>query len=258
MLRSSLQLGTVVHRRWKPAPHGFAYPVFMALLDLGELRSVFDRSPFWSLERFNLVSFHRRDYIGGAAPIEDEVKRRIAEKTGRRFDGRIMMLAHPRYLGFVFNPVSFYFCYRPDASTPEFILAEINNTPWNERHCYVLENRDSHSHRVHFEFGKQFHVSPFMPMDLRYQWSFMLRPEGVRVDMTLVDGRSVCFEARLRLESRPFTAAAMRSVPLQYPLMTLAVVRRIYWQAFRLWTKRIPFYEHPRKRFEEVGYEHDS
>lgn len=230
----------------------------MSLLDLREIEDTFDRSRLWSIGRLNLISFYRKDYIGGGDSIEKEVKRRIHDASGRQFNGRILILTHMRYLGFCFNPVSFYFCYENEDDQPRFILAEINNTPWNERYCYVLDNENASNGPQDFVFGKQFHVSPFMPMDLEYRWRFHLQPNRIEIEMALHDEESVCFEARLDLEPQPFTAASMMWVPLKYPFVTLAVVFRIYWQAFRLWLKRVPFYEHPKHIFNKVYYEHDS
>lgn len=229
----------------------------MSLLDVDEVPSIFERSRLWSVGRFNLVSFYPEDYIGGGRDnIKSEVKKRIRAGTGRQFEGRVLLLTHTRYLGFCFNPVSFYFCFEGSMQQPRFILAEINNTPWNERHCYVLENGNGDASSMEFEFDKVFHVSPFMPMDLKYRWRFDLDPDGIGIEMALLKDDSVCFEASLDLQSQAFTAASMKWVPLKYPFMTAAVVLRIYWQALLLWLKRIPFYDHPKRSLKDVDYEH--
>lgn len=258
MLRSSLQVGRVLHRRAGSRAHSFEYPTFMSLLDLDELSNIFDRSRWWSIDRPNLLSFYRRDYLHGASDLKQEVKRRILADSGSRFEGRVLMLAHLRYLGYCFNPVSFYFCYGAETPGPDFILAEINNTPWNERHCYVLDCRKHSGRALEFEFGKQFHVSPFMPMDLQYRWRFILGPENIGVFMSLWRNDSNCFQASLKLESRELSSKSMLRIPAGYPLQTALVTTRIYWQAFLLWAKRVPFHPHPKQLSKEPHYEHHS
>ncbi|MFI3222631.1 MAG: DUF1365 family protein, partial [Methylococcaceae bacterium] len=133
-LNSRLYQGWIRHRRYLPKKHSFKYPLFMSWLDLAELTEVMAISPYWSLNRFNLVSFYRTDYLGDAGQdLSDTVSQLIKEHTGANFKGRICLLSHLRFLGFCFNPVSFYFCYADGSDTPRFILADINNTPWNER-----------------------------------------------------------------------------------------------------------------------------
>lgn len=257
MLRSTLQTGTVTHRRFRPVPHAFEYPVFMSLIELEEIERIFERSPLWSLGGFNLVSFQRKDYLPGEGDIRSVVVQKIADSTGRCFDGRIFMLTHLRYLGFCFNPVSFYFCFDSQQAHPEYILAEVNNTPWNQRHCYVLDCTDRSPDNLEFSFGKQFHVSPFMPMDLGYSWHFRLGDEGVDIGMVLRDAEGVCFHAGLNLQGTPFTRSAMHRIPASYPFTTAAVLYRIYWQALRLWLKRVPFHDHPESTLDEIPYEHN-
>lgn len=257
MLRSCIQCGRIMHRRHKPSTHGFVYPIFMSLLDTREIEKLFKRSKLWSINRFNLVSFYRKDYISGGDTIESAVQKKIYDSTGKRFGGQIFILTHMRYLGFCFNPVTFYFCYENDDIQPQYIIAEINNTPWNERHCYVLENSKYRKDQS-FKFGKEFHVSPFMSMDLDYHWRFDLEQERLNIRMELFDGDELCFEAGLDLEALPFNASQMYRVPLRYPFMTLSVVFRIYWQAFQLWVKRTPFHAHPKHPVSEAGYERRS
>jgi len=247
-LQSRIFLGWVRHRRFLPKNHAFRYPLFMSWIDLDELDSVMKQSFFWSKERFNLVSFYRSDYLGDSAlDLQKAVKQRILEQTGHEFSGRICLLTHLRYLGFCFNPVSFYFCYPEHEDHPRYILTEINNTPWNERHCYLLDTKDSckPGDKSTFEFDKAFHVSPFMPMDLQYHWSFSFHARSLTVHMLLKKNLQRCFDATLQLQPHPMNNLTMRNIPLRYPFMTLSVVFWIYWQAFRLWLKRIPSYDHP-------------
>ena len=249
-LHSRLCVGWVRHRRLLPKHHAFHYPVFMSWLDLDELDQIMKQSFFWSRERFNLVSFYRSDYLGDASiELAEAVRQRIRQKTGHDFSGRIVLLTNLRYLGFCFNPVSFYFCYPGRAEQPRYILAEINNTPWDERFCYLLDTRNSpqQSRQWSFEFDKRFHVSPFMPMNLRYHWRFSLHPQAVAIHMSLRQNERRCFDATLQLQPRPMSRRTMRNTPLRYPFMTVAVVLWIYWQAFWLWLKRVPLHDHPER-----------
>ena len=248
-LHSRLFEGWIRHRRFKPKAHAFRYPVFMTWLDLDELDQVMAMSPGWSLERFNLVSFFRKDYLGDAhEDLTRAVKQRIQEQTGDVFCGKICLLTHLRFLGFCFNPVSFYFCYPEGSEQPRYILAEINNTPWNERYCYVLDTRHSPSQggKWTFEFDKTFHVSPFMPMQLLYIWKFSMRGPDLIIHMQLQQEHACCFDATLQLKSQEMTPRSMLTMPLSYPFLTCWVVLLIYWQALRLWLKGIPFHDHPK------------
>ena len=250
-LHSRLYEGWVRHRRYTPKSHAFKYPVFMTWLALDELDQVMAISHCWSLERFNLVSFYRNDYLGAHSgqDLSSSVTNRIKEHNGEDFKGRICLLTHLRFLGFCFNPVSFYFCYPEGSESPRYILAEINNTPWNERYCYVLDvvEGPSQNNQWTFDFKKAFHVSPFMPMEQHYRWQFSLHESNLIINMQLQQDNECCFDATLQLKAKAMTPSEMRNLPLRFPFLTLSVVIAIYWQALRLWLKGIPFYSHPEK-----------
>jgi DUF1365 family protein len=247
-MHSSLYRGWVRHRRLGNGGHRFRYRLFMMYLDLAEVPGVFDGHPLWSARRPAPAWFRRADYLGPVElSLDEAVRRRVETETGRRPGGPIRMLAHLRYFGYCMNPVTFYYCFDRDGTSLEFIVAEINNTPWDERHAYVLDaSAAPAAHGVHrFGFGKAFHVSPFLPMDMDYEWRFAVPGAGLAVHMeNFREGQRV-FDATLELQREPITSATLTRALLAYPFMTLKVVAMIYWQALRLWLRRTPFFDHP-------------
>ena len=172
-LQSAVYEGWVRHRRSVPRAHAFRYRMYMLYLDLAELDRVFADRWLWSVGRRNLVEFRRSDYHGDPSIALDMAIRDTVEKrSGARPNGPIRMLAHLRTFGHCFNPVCFYYGYAEDGETLEWILAEISNIPWNERHAYLLPIEDAQMHgSAHaWKFRKQFHVSPFMPLAREYDW----------------------------------------------------------------------------------------
>lgn len=241
--------GTVWHRREQPKTHAFRYRLWFSLIDVDRLEQRFAQSRLWSLGRFGLVRFRRQDYFhephAPDAPLGDAVRDRIERDLGERPEGPVRMLTHLRQWGLVFNPVSFYFAYRDDG-TLVAILAEVHNTPWGERHAYVLDAREQAGPRYRFCFDKDFHVSPFLPMDMEYDWRFELEPDAFSVHMRVTEGGQDCFTAGMKLALRPLAAPAMVRMPLTFPLLAAKVAGGIYWQALKLYVKRIPFHDHPR------------
>lgn len=253
ILHSAIYEGWVRHRRHaveglSPRPHAFAYRLNLLWLDLAERDRVFAGRWLWSVDRPNLASFRRADHLGDPAlPLDEAVRREVARQTGRSPGGPIRLLTHPRYFGYGFNPVSFYYCYGEDGETLEAIVAEVTNTPWKERHVYVLPMDASGGtpDKPRFRTPKAFHVSPFLPMDLEYAWR-LTRP-GVSLVAHLEDldrGRRV-FDATLSLRRRPLTGANLARALARFPFMTGQVVLGIYWQALRLWLKGTPVFDHP-------------
>lgn len=245
---SAVYEGSVTHRRHAPHAHAFRYRIAQLLLDLDEIEAVCRQHPLWSANRRNLAEWRRSDYMGPAdIPLADAVRERVRHESGFTPAGPIRMLAHPRYAGYVFNPVTFYYCYESDGATLACIVAEITNTPWGERHAYVLpaENAVRHGRAMAWNFDKQFHVSPFMAMARRYDWRFTPPSDDLRVHMKVRHGDACEFDATLSLSRRPLDRRALARVLWRYPLMTAQVIGAIHWQALRLWLKRNPVYDHP-------------
>ncbi|MGA0002419.1 MAG: DUF1365 domain-containing protein [Steroidobacteraceae bacterium] len=247
-MASALYVGRVRHRRRLPRDHAFSYALFMLYLDLDDLPGVFDRVPCFSARRPALAWFRRADYLGPAnQPLDAAVRDRVEASTGERPDGPIRLLTHLRYFGYCMNPVSFYYCFAADGQTLKWIVAEINNTPWDERHAYVLpvSAAEKIGRAWAWRFGKAFHVSPFLPMDMDYDWRFDTPGEPLHVHMDSTREGLHNFDATLSMERRALTAASLNRALVSFPLITLKVATMIYWQALRLWLKRIPFHAHP-------------
>jgi uncharacterized protein len=250
-MRSCVYNGWVRHRRLAPTEHEFRYRLFMMFLDLGELPALFDRYWLWSGRRPAPAWFRRSDYLGPAAvPLDRAVRDEIERQTGRRPDGPVRVLTHLRYFGYSFNPVTFYYCYDARGERVEYVVAEITNTPWGERHAYALAADASISggaDLLRFRFGKAFHVSPFLPMDMDYDWRFTQPGERLVVHMRNERAGAGVFDATLSLAREPLSHASLAAVLARHPVMTAAVTMAIYWQAVRLWLKRTPFHTHPDK-----------
>jgi len=247
-LASAVFEGVVRHRRFAPRPHAFQYRVAQLYLDLDEVDQVLSRRWLWSSNRRNLAEFRRSDYLGPAEiPLAEAVRQRVASAIGRRPEGPIRLLTHLRYFGLVFNPVSFYYCYRADGVELDCIVAEITNTPWRERHAYVLpaETAECRGRSLHWSFAKVFHVSPFMAMEHDYHWRFTPPAEDLRVHMRVLRSGLTEFDATLALQRHELTGALLARVLYRYPMMTAQVVGAIHWQALRLWLRGNPIHDHP-------------
>jgi DUF1365 family protein len=253
-LNSAIYEGTVVHRRHLPHAHAFRYRMAMVFLDLDELDRVFAGRWFWSSRHRKLAEFRRSDFLGDPSmPLADAVRARVAEAIGRVPAGPIRLLTHLRYFGHSFNPVSFYYCYEADGSTLDVVVAEITNTPWKQRHAYVLPVADAERHAaaLTWRFEKRFHVSPFMAMEHDYAWHLLPPGETLCIHMDVMHrgpDNSRAFDATLTLRRKPIDARGLARVLWRYPLMTTRIVAAIHWQALRLWLLGNPVHDHPDKK----------
>jgi len=257
-VHSALYTGWVSHHRRTPRQHAFRYPLFMVWLDLAELDQVFRGRWLWGVERRALASFRRADHMGDPGrPLDQCVRDLVARATGRWPPGPIRLLTHLRYFGYCFNPVSFYYCYDAAGAGVEAIVAEVNNTPWGERHCYVLGAGAAGAAGApgmrRWLSDKQMHVSPFMPMDLQYEWQLTEPGAALRVRMRCLRSAELVFGASLALRRRPLGARALAATLLRFPWMTARVVAAIHWQALLLWLKRVPYHPHPALRAGVAG-----
>ena len=250
-MNSCIYRGTVRHRRFSPVEHTFQYPLFMMYLDLAELPGLFDQRWLWSSRRPAIAWFRRADYLGNRNfSLDDAVRDEVEKHLGKRPTGPVRVLTHLRYFGYVMNPVSFYYLFDEADTRVETIVAEVTNTPWNERHSYVLlpEKNIGTPEKMRFQIDKDFHVSPFMDMGMKYDWRFSKPGNGLLVHMENHEKELKVFDATLSMRREEISGKSLASVLLRFPWMTARVFLGIYWQAFRLYRKQVPFYSHPRKR----------
>ena len=252
---SCIYEGTVSHRRKTPVDHQFCYRLFLMYVDLDELDDLFSGRWFWSSRRPNLAWFRRQDHFGNPGEsLAQAVRRLVQERTEAVPRGPIRMLTHFRYFGFIMNPISLFYCFGEEEQL-EFVVAEVNNTPWGERHCYVLDLRQNHGKQGFGEngsltCGKDLHVSPFLGMHYEYVWRLSVPASELSVGIenrnTIPGSESADFHASLQLKRVELTRQSLSWMLCRYPFMTLRVFLAIYRQAFRLWRLNVPYVPHPK------------
>jgi len=248
-MESCIYEGRVSHARLGTIEHRFQYRFFMLYLDLEELPSLLKRH--WALSHAKVApaSFRREDHFGDPnKPLADSVRDLVESETGNRPQGPVRLLTQLRYWGYYFSPLNLFYCFDTQGEAVEAILAEVSNTPWGERHCYVLwEGNRTSADLLRFRHPKSFHVSPFMGMDSEYRWKLNMPCELLSVGIESRRNDKPIFRAGMSLERREITDRQLTTTLLSYPVVTAKIVAAIYFEALRLWWKKCPYFPHPKK-----------
>lgn len=258
-MQSSIYKGKVRHRRFFPKNHEFTYPLYMMGINVDDVLSnkLTSVSRLFAFNKFSWLSFNSNDYLrqkqSDDMDLKQTVWKTVAEMKTIDFDeteqGEILFLGQCRCLGLYFSPINLFYCYDNNVAC-RFILAEVSNTPWNQKHYYLLENINDKS----ITHEKNFHVSPFMRMDVDYKWVIKPPSENLSVHIESISKNiehshladNKLFDATMNLKRMDFTANNIRATLLRQPMMTLLIVIHIYWQALRLFLKKVPFVPYPK------------
>ena len=237
--------GTIAHTRFSSKSHKFTYKTNMLYLDLDELQGAFLGKLFWGYNKANLASFYRSDFYGDKRKtIKKSIQSLLVNKINLHHKGKVFLLTTIRYFGFAFNPVSFYYCF-DESSNIQAIVSHITNTPWNEKHAYVHDCRNKPSMSKKFEFDKDFHVSPFMPMNINYSWIFSPPKDFLFVSMNSYDNDKLVFNATLKMTKRAWGNFTLNKILFLSLPMSIKSTLLIYFNALILFIKRAKFYPHP-------------
>lgn len=242
-MQSAIYEGQVRHTRRLAPRHAFTKRLCMLYLDLSELDRVFAGRWLWGVEQRRFASFRRRDHLGDpGVPLERAVRELVRERTGRTLEGPIRLLTQLRTAGYVFNPVSFHYGFTP-AGELDAVVADVRNTPWNERHAYVLPAANG---QIDTRSRKQFHVSPFLPMEHDYRFRFEPPAATLRARIESFAGGERVFGASLSLERHEIGDASLARALARFPFMSLQIIAAIHWQALRLYGLGAAIHSHPR------------
>ena len=244
---SAIYTGTIRHRRFRPASHAFTYKVFLAFLDVDRIPELMSQMRFGAYNRFQWASFYQQDHFGNASQsLRARLAAQAAEQGIVMPDGPIFLLTHLRYLGHCFNPISVFYCYGKQSGQVEAMVAEVNST-FGETHNYWLTpaNQQPSHNSLRYRCAKRMHVSPFMKMDLDYDFTMTEPADQLVAHLQTLDSGSPFFDATLDLRRQPWTSANLTKALLKQPWMTAKVVAAIHWQAIRIWWKGVPVVPHP-------------
>jgi DUF1365 family protein len=248
-MHSCIYEGIVTHSRFDPIEHQFRYRLYMLMLDLSELADLLKSGSFMASRRWAMRSFLSTDHLSGTEDLAQQVRDKIFSETGRQSQGRIRLLTQLRHFGYYFSPLNLFYVSDSEDCTIEYVLAEVNNTPWGERQLYLLSDRNrvpgSGFRYVH---SKAMHVSPFMEMEMDYHWHITVPADQLCVQLENWKQEQRVFSAGLVMQRKALTVANLRRASWRFPWMTAQIILAIHYQALKLWWKRCPVYVHPRKR----------
>ncbi len=244
---SVIFVGDVRHRRFTPKKHELNYSLFMPCIDLDDWTALSEK--VWGLgdKWWHWARFRREDYLG-QGELKLAVQDKVFELTGNRIEGKVLAVIHLRYLGIYFSPVNFYYLYDLDGQW-RYLLAEVSNTPWNERHYYAIPAKKGVESR-NWQHDKAFHVSPFNPVDQQYQWKLKPITNSLMVHLECHREHKV-FDATMAMKAREFSSNTLLWLLVKTPVMAVKVTLGIYWHALKLWLKGVPIYDHPKNKMEQ-------
>lgn len=240
MMESAIYTGKVLHHRHQPKQHRFEYSMLLLWLKLDELALLDKQVIGFSSRHFAPMQFKREDYLGESdIPLQQSVLAKMSSLAGKNLQGEVFFLGQLRNFGLYFSPVNFYYL-RDMHGTFTYVLAEVSNTPWNQRHYYLI-NLATQQDSI-----KAFHVSPFNPMDMTYKWKIAIPDEVLTLSLSCFT-QARHFDAALSMRRQTLTSKSLIKQLIKTPSMMLKTLVGIYWQAFKLAVKRVPFYSHPNK-----------